>query len=58
MARVVETGGSVDRATVGILAGGIANGRGVVEYDESVDMSDYDAAFAMIGGERHDSEQG
>ena len=51
MARVVETGGSADRATVGILAGGIANGRGVVEYDEAVDMSDYDAAFATIGGE-------
>lgn len=51
MARAVETGGSVDRATVGILAGGIANGRGVVEYDEAVDMSDYDAAFAMAGGE-------
>ena len=51
MARVVEAGGSIDRATVGILAGGIANGRGVVEYDEAVDMSDYDAAFAMIGGE-------
>ena len=51
MARAVEAGGSVDRATVGILAGGIANGRGVVEYDEAVDMSDYDAAFATIGGE-------
>ena len=42
--------GSVDRATIGILASGIANGRGVVEYDEAVDMSDYDAAFAMVGG--------
>ena len=51
MARAVETGGSVDRATVGIRAGGIANGRGVVEYDEAVDMSDYDAVFAAIGGE-------
>ena len=51
MARAVEAGGSMDRATVGILAGGIANGRGVVEYDEAVDMSDYDAAFAAIGGE-------
>ncbi len=41
----------IDRATVGILAGGIANGRGVVEYDEAVDMSDYDIAFTMVGGE-------
>jgi len=58
MSRVVGTGGSLDRATVGILAAGMANGRGVVEYDEAVDMSDYDEAFAMIGGDFHDPEQG
>lgn len=58
MARVVEAGGGVDRATVGVLAGGIADGRGAVVYDEPVDMGESDAAFAPIGGEHHDPEQG
>ncbi len=56
ISQVVGIGGSLDRATVGILAAGMANGRGVVEYDEAVDMSDYDVAFAMVGGESCDPE--
>lgn len=56
LSQVVGVGGSVDRATVGILAAGMANGRGAVVYDEPVDMSDYDAAFAMVGGDENDPE--
>jgi hypothetical protein len=34
----------------------MANGRDAVAYDEPVDMSDYDAAFAMVGGDGNDPE--
>ena len=56
MSRVAGAGGSIDRATVSILAANMANGRGVVEYDEPVDMDDYDAAFSLIGGDGHGLE--
>jgi len=39
-----------------VLASGICNGRGIVDYADPVDMSDYDAAFAAIGGDPHDEQ--
>lgn len=36
---IIGTGGSMDRATASILAASEANGRGVVTYDEPVDMA-------------------
>ena len=47
---IIGTGGSMDRATASILAASEANGRGVVTYDEPVDMAAYDDVFAMMGG--------
>lgn len=47
---ITSSGGSVDLATATVLASGIANGRGVVTYDEPVDMAAYDDAFALVGG--------
>ena len=48
--RMVEAGSGMDAATASVLASGMANGRGVVTYDEPVDMSAYDAVFSMGGG--------
>lgn len=42
----------MDRATASILAASEANGRGVVAYDEPVDMAAYDDVFATMGGPR------
>lgn len=42
----------MDRATSSILAASEANGRGVVDYDEPVDMAAYDDVFATMGGSR------
>lgn len=55
-ARIVELGNAPDRASVTVLASGICNGRGIVDYADPVDMSDYDAAFAAIGGDSHDEQ--
>ena len=55
-ARIVGLGSAPDRASVTVLAAGICNGRGVVDYADPVDMSDYDAAFAAIGGGCHDEQ--
>ena len=49
---IVGAGGSMDRATASILAASEANGRGVVAYDEPVDMAAYDDVFATMGGPR------
>ena len=51
MARIVGVGNAPDRASVTVLAAGICNGRGVVEYGEAVDMAAYDAAFSLVGGD-------
>ena len=53
-ARIVELGDEPDRASVTVFAAGICNGRGIVDYGEAVDTSDYDAAFAPVGGGRQD----
>lgn len=47
---IIGAGGSMDRATASILAASEANGRGVITYDEPVDMAAYDDVFAMMGG--------
>lgn len=52
MSGIVGAGGSMDRATASMLAASEANGRGVVAYDEPVDMAAYDDVFAMMGGFR------
>lgn len=53
-ARIAGLGNDPDRASVTVLAAGIRDGRGIVDYADPVDMSDYDAAFARVGGGRHD----
>lgn len=50
MEHVMEADAVPDRASVAVLASGICNGRGVVEYDKAIDMSAYDAAFSLTGG--------
>jgi len=45
-ARIVSLGAHPSPAAIAILAQGICNGRGEVAYEDAVDMSDYDAAFA------------
>lgn len=52
LSSIVGAGGSMDRATASILAASEANGRGVVDYDEPVDMAAYDDVFATMGGSR------
>ncbi len=53
MERMARLGSVPDRATVTVLAAGICNGRDVVSYDTAIDMTPYDAAFSMEGGELH-----
>lgn len=50
MEHVMEADAVPDRASVAVLASGICNGRGVVEYDKAIDMSAHDAAFSLAGG--------
>lgn len=48
--RMVEAGPGMDAATAGVLASGMANGRGVVTYGEPADMPPHDAVFSAAGG--------
>lgn len=48
--RIVEVGAVPDRAAVTVLAQGICNGRGEIIYEDAVDMSAYDVAFARAEG--------
>ena len=51
MLRVLEATGGVDRASVQLAAVRIADGGAGVSYDEPVDLSEYDQAFADTGKE-------
>lgn len=42
---------SADRASISLLAAEICNGRDVVDYEDTVDLTAYDAVFSMIGGD-------
>lgn len=53
MERASSLGASPDKASVAIIAAGICRGRGVVDYEDEVDLSEYDAAFSALGGDRH-----
>lgn len=46
-----EAAGGVDRAGVQPAAAGIADGGAGVSYDEPVDLSEHDRAFAGTGKE-------
>lgn len=50
MERMHALGTAVNRASVSLLAAEICNGRNVVDYEDAIDLSAYDAAFSMIGG--------
>lgn len=56
MGRARASGREPDRASVSILASTAAHGRGEVSYDDAPDMSAYDAAFTMAGGDGHGEE--
>lgn len=45
MLQVLETTGTVDRASVEPDAARLADGKGGIEYDEPVDLTEYDQAF-------------
>ena len=45
MLQVLETTGTVDRASVELDAARLADGKGGIEYDEPVDLTEYDQAF-------------
>lgn len=51
MLQVLEATGGVDRASVQLAAARIADGGAGVSYDEPVDLSEYDRAFADTGKE-------
>lgn len=51
MERMHALGTSADRASVSLLAAEICNGRDVVDYEDTIDLSGYDVAFSMIGGD-------
>lgn len=51
MLQVLEATGGVDRASVQLAAARIADGGAGVSYDEPVDLSEYDRAFAGTGKE-------
>lgn len=50
MLQILETTGTLDRAGVGLAAARLASGTKGVDYDEPVDLGEYDRAFAT-GGE-------
>ena len=52
----VEMLGCVDAAAVGVMARAAADGRGPVDYGQDVGLSDYDAAFGLLGGGAADGE--
>lgn len=49
MAHVAASIGALDEASITVLATGIASGRGVVTYDDVVDMEGYDKVFSLTG---------
>ena len=54
--RILALGNTPDRASVAVLASGIASGMTHVVYDEEVDMDEYDSAYASLGGDADDLE--
>ena len=51
MEKTRALGISADRASVSLLAAEIRDGRNVIDYEDKVDLSAYDAAFSMTGGD-------
>lgn len=51
----LEATGGVDAATLEFSAAVSASGRGRVEYDEPVDLADYDRAFELLEGGTSDA---
>lgn len=49
MPRILETTGTLDRASVELAAARLASGTKGVDYDEPVDLGEYDRAFATDG---------
>jgi len=48
MAYVATSIGALDEASISVYAAGIAKGRGVIEYDDKVDMESYDKVFSLF----------
>ena len=51
MLEVLEASGTIDRASVELAAARLATGQQAIEYDEPVDLSEYDQAFMPTQGE-------
>ncbi len=49
MLQILETTGTLDRASVELAAARLASGTKGVDYDEPVDLGEYDRAFATDG---------
>jgi len=48
MAHVATSIGTLDEASITVLAAGMASGRSMVEYDDTVDMGNYDKVFSLM----------